>query len=173
MNIVHDVTRRAWLAGVSGGLAAVGSAEAAVEKTTNGDGWGYSLNTSTVRSFDGKNGQSRPIVELVEIAAKAGYNAIEPWIQELNVYVQGGGSLKDLGKRIADAGLVVPDAIGFADAGPESVLDRRHRLVPRAHRSHERVDFRGDRCRGGRPGHGRRGGRCGRRRRRRVRRTLR
>jgi sugar phosphate isomerase/epimerase len=72
----------------------------------------FCLNTSTVRD---KDGRSRPITELVEVAAKAGYNAIEPWTSELAEYARAGGSLKDLGKRIADAGLVVPDAIGFAE----------------------------------------------------------
>jgi sugar phosphate isomerase/epimerase len=68
----------------------------------------FCLNTSTIR------GQNLPIVEEVEIAAKAGYQAIEPWINELDKHVQSGGSLKDLGKRIADHGLRVESAIGFA-----------------------------------------------------------
>jgi 2-keto-myo-inositol isomerase len=75
----------------------------------------YCLNTSTVRALEGQWGRSRPIVELIDIAANAGYQAIEPWVSELNEYTQGGGSLKELSKRIADAGLEVPDAIGFAE----------------------------------------------------------
>lgn len=73
--------------------------------------FGFCLNTSTVRD----NGKSRPIAELIDIAAKAGYDAIEPWISELDAHVKSGGSLADIRKRIADAGLVVPDAIGFAE----------------------------------------------------------
>ncbi len=72
---------------------------------------GYCLNTSTVRD----NGKPRPIVELIDIAAKAGYDAIEPWISELDAHVKSGGSLAEIRKRTADAGLVVPDAIGFAE----------------------------------------------------------
>jgi 2-keto-myo-inositol isomerase len=56
---------------------------------------------------------------VVEIAAKAGYSAIEPWIRELDQYAKGGGSLKELGKRIQDKGLTVPSAIGF----PEWIVD--------------------------------------------------
>ena len=56
-----------------------------------------------------------PIVKEVEIAAGAGYDAIEPWIKELDQYVKTGGDLKDLGKRIRDAGLRVESAIGFAE----------------------------------------------------------
>ena len=61
----------------------------------------YCLNTGTIR------GQKLSIVEEVEIAAKAGYQAIEPWIGELDDYAKQGGSLPDLRKRIADAGLTV------------------------------------------------------------------
>ena len=69
----------------------------------------YCLNTSTLQ------GQKLDLIELVEIAAKAGYQAIEPWIRELDEFAKKGGSLKDLGKRIADRGLTVESAIGFAE----------------------------------------------------------
>lgn len=68
----------------------------------------YCLNTSTLR------GQKLPINEIVDIAAKAGYDAIEPWINELVAYQQAGGKLSDLGKQIADHGMTVESAIGFA-----------------------------------------------------------
>ena len=48
-------------------------------------------------------------------SSAAGYTAIEPWIQELDEHVKGGGTLADLKKRFADAGLAVPDCIGFAE----------------------------------------------------------
>jgi sugar phosphate isomerase/epimerase len=69
----------------------------------------YCLNMSTIR------GQKLPLPEQVDIAAKAGYDAIEPWMGELHQYVAGGGSVADLKKRIADAGLTVESAIGFAE----------------------------------------------------------
>ena len=69
--------------------------------------FGYCLNTSTIR------GNKLDIVGVVNAAAKAGFHAIEPWINELDAYSSGGGSLKDLGKRIADAGLTVEGAIAF------------------------------------------------------------
>src|SRR5947209_578270 len=105
-NAIH---RRAWLAGTAGLAAAAARADANDPKP--GNVFRYCLNTSTVRD----NGNSRPIVDLVEVAAKAGYAGIEPWIVELEAYASGGGSLKDLKKRIGDAGLVVPSAIGFAE----------------------------------------------------------
>jgi sugar phosphate isomerase/epimerase len=50
----------------------------------------------------------------IDLAAKTGYRAIEPWIDKIHQYAKAGGSLKDLGKRISDLGLIVESAIGFA-----------------------------------------------------------
>jgi 2-keto-myo-inositol isomerase len=105
-NVIH---RRAWLAGTAGLAAAAARTDARDPKP--GEPFRYSLNTSTVRD----NGKNRPIVDLVEIAAKAGFHGVEPWIKELDDYERAGGSMKDLKKRIADAGLLVPSAIGFAE----------------------------------------------------------
>lgn len=69
----------------------------------------FCLNTSTIR------GQKLPIDKIVAITAAAGYDGIEPWIGELVEYQRAGGSLDDLRKQIADAGLTVDSAIGFAD----------------------------------------------------------
>ena len=73
-----------------------------------GDPFKYCLNTSTIR------GQNLPIIEEIDIAARAGYTGIEPWLGKLNDYKKNGGSLKDLRKRIDDHGLTVESAIGFA-----------------------------------------------------------
>ena len=102
-----DITRRKLLAGVAA-LTTTTLLQAKPESPSKR--FRYCLNTSTVRD----NGKQRPIVELIDIAAKTGYDAIEPWISELETYTQAGGSLKELRKRISDVGLVVPDAIGFA-----------------------------------------------------------
>ena len=69
--------------------------------------FGYCLNTSTIR------GNNLDIVAVVNAASKAGFHAIEPWIMEIDRYTSDGGALKDLGKRIADAGLSVEGAIAF------------------------------------------------------------
>ncbi len=127
-----DISRRAVLAGVAGGLAMSGiEARAEPAKTR----FGYCLNTSTVRDKDGK---SRPITELIDIAAKAGYGAVEPWISEIDAYTGTGGTLDDLRKRVADAGLVVPDAIGFAEWIVEDA-DRRKKGLEQARRDMDKV----------------------------------
>ncbi|MCX5639072.1 MAG: sugar phosphate isomerase/epimerase [Planctomycetota bacterium] len=92
--------------------AAVGSALAA--GNTAGAAWSggkapfrYCFNTSTIR------GQKLPLDREVEIAAEAGYGAIEPWVGKINEYAEGGGNLNELRKRIADLGLTVESAISF------------------------------------------------------------
>ena len=84
--------------------------------------FGYSLNTSTIR------GQKMSVEEEAKLAAKAGYNAIEPWIFELQDYTKRGHSLKDLGKQIADLGLKVESAIGFAKWIVNDDLERQKGL---------------------------------------------
>lgn len=68
----------------------------------------YCLNTSTI------SGQNLGIAAEVKIAAEAGFTAIEPWVRDIEAYQKKGGSLQDLRKLIADSGLAVPSAIGFA-----------------------------------------------------------
>ena len=69
----------------------------------------YCLNTSTI------HGEVVPIIEQVAIAQKAGYDAIEFWLRDINKYVSEGGKLPDLKNRITDAGLTVESAIAFAN----------------------------------------------------------
>lgn len=71
--------------------------------------FGYCFNTSTIR------GQRLPLAKVIDITAKSGWDGIEPWLDEITHHLQGGGKLADLKKQIADAGLAVPSAIGFAE----------------------------------------------------------
>jgi sugar phosphate isomerase/epimerase len=68
------------------------------------------LNTSTIRGQDA----AVPLPKEIELAAKAGFTAMEPWVREIDAYVKAGGDLKDLRKRFEDHGIAVVDAIGFA-----------------------------------------------------------
>ena len=92
----------------------------------------YSLNTATIR------GHKLGIVKEIEIAAQAGYDGLEPWVDAIEAYVKSGGSLADLKKRISDAGLTVEGAIGF----PEWIVDddaRRAKGLERAKREMDLV----------------------------------
>jgi len=115
----QKLTRREMFAktGVAGAGLAAGvtagarPAQGAADEPTAGGGvrFRYCLNTSTIR------GQKLPLKETVELVAKAGYDGIEPWIGEIAAYADAGGDLADLKKRIADLGLTVESAIGFAN----------------------------------------------------------
>lgn len=69
----------------------------------------FCLNTSTI------NGGKVPVREQVQIAAKAGYDAVELWLRDIDRHVTDGGTLSDLGKEISDLGLGVDSAIAFAN----------------------------------------------------------
>ncbi len=76
----------------------------------------FCLNTSTIR------GQKLPLARQIDVAIEAGYDGVEPWIADLRQHQQQGASLADLGKRLADAGLKVESAIGFANwIAPDAV----------------------------------------------------
>lgn len=83
---------------------AVGFAQAVNKKAT----FRYCLNTSTIR------GQKPSLMQQIDIAAKAGYDGVELWIKDVSQYAAEGNSLADLKKYIADKGLAVENAIGFA-----------------------------------------------------------
>ncbi len=67
----------------------------------------FSLNTSTIR------GQKLSLTEMIEIAARAGYDCVEPWIMEIDTYLEN-GKLSGLKKHLSDAGVHAANAIGFA-----------------------------------------------------------
>lgn len=69
----------------------------------------YCLNTSTIRE------QGLNLAEEVDLVAAAGFDGIEPWIQEIATFEERGGKLDDLAKRIEDVGIRVENAIGFAN----------------------------------------------------------
>jgi len=72
--------------------------------------WPICLNTSTIRPAQ--------LEEKIAIAAETGYDGIEIWVEELEKYAAQGGDVAELGKRIADRGLFVPNVIGLWDAMP-------------------------------------------------------
>ncbi|MGJ7031325.1 sugar phosphate isomerase/epimerase family protein [Niabella hirudinis] len=131
------MNRRKFLgAGATAGLAGVLSPSGAfsrnpvyAEKRYQGGAspWPVCLDTATIRPAS--------LTDKITIAAKAGYDAIEPWDGELEEYVKKGGNLKELGKKIRDLGLFVPSVIGLWNALPptteafdQSLKDTRRRM---------------------------------------------
>ena len=101
------ISRREMLVATSAAVAAT-AMHTSAHASDAAEPFGYSFNTSTIR------GQGLPVDEEARIAAKAGWNAFEPWIRELQAFEKAGGDLKDFGKRLADLGLKVESSIGFA-----------------------------------------------------------
>ena len=64
--------------------------------------------------------------QYIEIAAKAGYDGIELWTNDIKEYLKNGNKLSDLAKIIDSAGLKVENAIGFA---PWMVSDNEKRRL--------------------------------------------
>jgi 2-keto-myo-inositol isomerase len=87
----------------------------------------YCLNTSTIRS-DGAT-----ILDMIGTAADAGYDGIEPWVQELDDWVAGGGTLQQVRDLAQERGIAIVNLIGFPEwAVPED--DRRARGLEEAAR---------------------------------------
>ncbi|MFW6189922.1 MAG: sugar phosphate isomerase/epimerase family protein [Planctomycetota bacterium] len=84
--------------------------------------FGYCLNTSTIRE------QEIGLREEFELAAELGYDGIEPWVSEMDAYVEEGGSLAELGRKADELGLSVENAIGFFDWVVEDEARRREGL---------------------------------------------
>lgn len=90
------------------------------------------LNTSTLRGY------KLTLREEIEIAGRAGYDAIEPWINEIEAHENTGGTLEELASVVRDNGLSVRGAIGFF----EWIIDdeaRRRAALERARLDMERV----------------------------------
>lgn len=73
----------------------------------------YCLNTSTI------SGQKLGLMGELEIAAKAGYDSIEIWMRDLDIYINNGGKASDVKKKASDLGLRIEDAISF----PKWIVD--------------------------------------------------
>lgn len=68
----------------------------------------YCLNMATIR------GHKLGFVKELETASRAGFTAVEIWMDTLQTYLDKGGTLKDAKKRLDDLGVKVENAIGFA-----------------------------------------------------------
>jgi 2-keto-myo-inositol isomerase len=102
-------TRRELLVGGAALTAGLRLTETSAQTASSrpSDSFPISLNTSTLR------GHKLPISRVIDIAAEAGYQGIEPWVDELDRHVEAGGTLPDLNRRIKDRGLRVTGAIAF------------------------------------------------------------
>ena len=111
----NSLSRRRFIAGAGAALSAAittgpvttahGAGKTSLKTTLP---FSYCFNTSTIR------GQKLSLDKEIEITAKAGYHAIEPWVNKIHDYAKSGGSLTELRRRIGDLGLTVESAISFS-----------------------------------------------------------
>lgn len=94
-------------AGLAAGTSFIGGHSASAAETSRDHRFRYCLNTSTIR------GQKLGLAKEIDVAAEAGYDAIEPWVSSLQEYTKAGGNLADIRKRVEDRGLTVESAISF------------------------------------------------------------
>jgi len=76
------------------------------------------FNTSTIRSAS--------LLDKIQAAGKAGYEAIELWNDDLTAFEESGGSLGEVRRALDDFGLAVPDLVHLKDwmDAEESVFRR-------------------------------------------------
>jgi sugar phosphate isomerase/epimerase len=96
----------------AGAIAATQTAQADLPKKfqQGKSPWPLCLNTSTIRPAS--------ILEKIDAAGAAGYDAMELWTQDLEGHVKSGGDIRDLRKRIEDHGMFVINVIGLWDGMP-------------------------------------------------------
>lgn len=88
-------------------LAATAQPSLAMESPKEATRFKFSLNTSTIR------GQKLSLPQIIELAARSGYDGFEPWMMEIEGYLKEGKTLASLKKLASDAGLEFFDCIGF------------------------------------------------------------
>jgi 2-keto-myo-inositol isomerase len=116
----EQMSRRAMLAaagvavgvGMMKGTGVARAADAAAAGPAK-DTFNYCLNTSTIQ------GQKLSLYQQIDVASKAGYNAIELWYRDIDAYVKQTGPIPELKKRLEDGGLVLEDVISF----PKWIVD--------------------------------------------------
>ncbi|MFP6762498.1 MAG: sugar phosphate isomerase/epimerase family protein [Planctomycetaceae bacterium] len=107
---MDSLSRRRFLAtGLAAGTVTAADSQTRAATGSDPSEFRYCLNTSTIR------GQKLPLDQEIELAAKTGYDGIEPWIREIDAFVKDGGQVSELRKRIDGLGLKVESAIGFAN----------------------------------------------------------
>ncbi|MDP6037981.1 MAG: sugar phosphate isomerase/epimerase family protein [Candidatus Latescibacteria bacterium] len=96
-------------------------------------GFKYCLNTSTIRN------ENTSVMDAIDIAADAGYDGIEPWVKEIDEWVDGGGSLSELRDKAAGRNLQIVNLIAFFEwSVPED--DQRSEGLIEARRCFEMAD---------------------------------
>jgi 2-keto-myo-inositol isomerase len=82
-----------------------------------------SLNASTLFPFN------LGVKDQVRIAAEAGYEGIELWVRDIDAYLAGGGTVKELKRYISYTGIAVVNAIAFFKWSDEGEAEREQAFL--------------------------------------------
>jgi len=82
-------------------------------------GFTLCLNASTIKP--------QPLIEKIRLAAEAGFEGIELWLNDVYEYIGRGGEVRDVETALADHGLIVPSVIAIRKWGDEEGWE--HKLV--------------------------------------------
>lgn len=108
------------------------TANASATSTPKNASFQYCLNMATIR------GHNLGFAKELEVAAKAGFRAAEIWMDTLQAYLSGGGSLAEAKRRMNSLGIVPVNAIGFT----EWIVDdesRRQKAIEQLKREMEQL----------------------------------
>jgi len=105
--IKKQINRRDMLKSSGLLLGAISLTHCSPSKRTASHQFRFCLNTSTIR------GHNLDLPEEMKLTAAAGYDGIEIWMRELNVYLEKGGSLEEIKHAAQDLGLTIESAIAF------------------------------------------------------------
>ena len=108
--MAQSVTRRQTLATLTASVGATFSSNSlvAIEASAAQAPFTICLNMSTIR------GHKLGFVKELETASKAGFRSVEIWVETLQTYLKTGATVSDARKVLADNGIKVENAIGFA-----------------------------------------------------------
>ncbi|GMW03904.1 MAG: xylose isomerase [Candidatus Hydrogenedentota bacterium] len=110
MNRRHFLQTGALAAGATATVPAMAQSVEQPKYQNGTSPWPLCMNTSTIRPAT--------LEQKVEASAKAGYDAMELWVGDLEEYEKAGNDVKALGQRIKDHGMFVIDVIGLWDCLP-------------------------------------------------------
>ena len=114
------MTRRNFLetsAFIYAGLSLTGCTGTASNSSTKQ--FRISLNTSTIRTYQ------LPVEQQIELCGAAGFDGIELWMSDIQKYLDRGGSLPDLARKLKDNRLILENMIGFAAWASDDEDERR------------------------------------------------
>ncbi len=83
----------------------------------------FCLNTSTI------SGQKPGLLQYIDIAAKAGYDGVELWINDIRDYLQKGNTIESLGAHLAAKKIKAENLISFTSWLSDDEAKRKEALV--------------------------------------------